>query len=174
MGDVMTDENELIRMIRSTTEASMSASIDAAALERYRLDEAAIMAVANAVGIESAEIAGIQVFLKGHVRQVKATIGFSAAAPPATAIVEADPIKAAEDALEAAEILAVLREVEWGGDGWDDMGPVCPSCGGEEPDDILNEIWREHLASSPGSSPPRNPPGHKPDCRLAAALRGAP
>jgi hypothetical protein len=55
-----------------------------------------------------------------------------------------------------AELLAVLRAVEWQGthEDW----AACPECGGMKP--------------GPGVDSAAE--GHFPDCRLAAALKGAP
>jgi hypothetical protein len=87
----------------------------------------------------------------------------------ARAAVQRDPVR--------AQALAVLREVEWGDHEWQNGDPMCPSCGGDKPDEDPEEARREAERrarierNEPGRVCP--PPGHKPDCRLAAALKGA-
>jgi hypothetical protein len=60
---------------------------------------------------------------------------------------------------EREGLIALLKEIEW-------KGVHCPSCGGLNPDaprrNGISAEGMEHLL------------GHKPDCRLSAALRGTP
>lgn len=60
---------------------------------------------------------------------------------------------------EREEMLAVLREVEWGGGGM-----RCPSCGS-------TEVEAARAMEKYGQRPVFGLHGHAPDCRLAALLR---